>query len=533
MMMNKQLNKTMMLWKKLRMVHKHNQPKKEKEKKRRRRKKKRINLNPCQPHTWNQGRMNRSETDVTGGKGGYGHHSAATKGCTQGSPIRWEFQLPVGYGYERSTVVYTIFQYKSDIGGLFAFMYVPTAMPSMKAFFESLPVGRGSYKYNIPVHTIFQYSHDLPQLFQFMSTPSPLEIPGVDMVEDYTIDPMHTVYLGAGRRGLYFMQGAPSTWVNRDVTNPAFKAMGEMFGQLRFTCEFSREARNFDHLEKWKATELRMFYLYGADVILRFSQLPEVLVYAIQQFCMAIRILADPELYLSMSKHALQFIQCYLDTMETHYGVHFVTLIMHCLLHLPDECVRHGPLDSFSCFKYENTLKTLKSRLRSYRYPLESLTNQLQYQSNFVSKKTRNVLQAEPLTLLSQPFKNLDLDYNFIGGTHYKSIFYKNFKLSVHKPDCYFVCKDDRATIHELKAVIKTGEDANEIALLTIEWSTVCAYHVPTNVDYRRNESTIVGVRRMTEQASGTGYVTMGRVHRKCVVHTISNQMFSYELLDL
>ena len=264
-----------------------------------------------------------------------------------------------------------------------------------------------------------------------------------------------------------------------------------------------------------------------------FSQVPAPLVYAIQQLCMAIRIMADPELYITMSGKALQFIQCYLDTMANHYGEHFVTLMTHCLLHLPNECVKHGPLDSFSCFKYENTLKTLKSRIRSFRYPLESLTNQLHHQSNFVSKKTRNVLEAEPLTLLSNAFNdNLDEDYNFIAGKHYKSISYKNFKLTVNKPDCYFVCKDDRKTIHELKAVIKVERD-DSIALLTIEWNTTCAYYVPTNNDYIRTESTIIGVRRMTDRVLGTAYVTMRRVHRKCVVHTFSNQMFSYELLDL
>ena len=366
-----------------------------------------------------------------------------------------------------------------------------------------------------------------------MCIPAPLEIPGVNIVDDYTIDPMHTVHLGAGRRLLYFLQGKKSTWVDREITDPAFKAIGVMFGQARFTCEFSRMARNFDHLDMWKATELRMFLLYAADVIFKFSKVPAPLVCAIQQLCMAIRIMADPELYLTMSDKALQFIQCYLDTMANHYGEHFVTLMTHCLLHLPNECVKHGPLDSFSCFKYENTLKTLKSRIRSFRYPLESLTNQLQHQSNFVSKKTRKVLEAEPVTRLIQTFENLDLDYNFIAGTHYKSIFYKNFKLSVQKPDCYFVCKDDRATIHELKAVIKKGEEDDSIALLTIGWNTVCAYYVSTNDNYRRIESTIVGVRRITDRTLGTGYVTMNRVHRKCVVHTFSNQMFSYELLDL
>lgn len=59
------------------------------------------------------------------------------------------------------------------------------------------------------------------------------------------------------------------------------------------------------------------------------------------------------------------------------YGEHFVTYIVHCLIHLPYDFLRLGPLDNFSCFPFENFLQKIKRKVRNSRNPLSSLVKRL------------------------------------------------------------------------------------------------------------------------------------------------------------
>lgn len=61
---------------------------------------------------------------------------------------------------------------------------------------------------------------------------------------------------------------------------------------------------------------------------------------------------------------------------------------MHGLLHLPAECLKHGPLDKFSCFKYENFLFQMKQKIQTSRNPLQQFCNRIKEQNH--AKEARN-----------------------------------------------------------------------------------------------------------------------------------------------
>lgn len=46
---------------------------------------------------------------------------------------------------------------------------------------------------------------------------------------------------------------------------------------------------------------------------------------------------------------------------------------MHSLSHLCEECQKHGVMDDFSAFRYENRLKSIKDSLRSCYKPLQQI----------------------------------------------------------------------------------------------------------------------------------------------------------------
>jgi hypothetical protein len=160
---------------------------------------------------------------------------------------------------------------------------------------------------------------------------SPFERLPIDMVETFTLDGMHCVYLNGLKRFMSFLRAEKSTRkkltpeekkAEKDrkdkeredrkkkgktgkknpgdahkISGTTFLSLGNEFSKCTYPREFTRVPRNFEHYEKWKATELRMFLLYGGDIIIRSlgNLIKKDLIEAFQSFCLAIRILSDRE----------------------------------------------------------------------------------------------------------------------------------------------------------------------------------------------------------------------------------------------
>lgn len=52
------------------------------------------------------------------------------------------------------------------------------------------------------------------------------------------------------------------------------------------------------------------------------------------------------------------------------YGDSFVSFKVHCLIHLANDVIRHGCLDKFSAFSFENKLQIIKNLVRKSGRPL-------------------------------------------------------------------------------------------------------------------------------------------------------------------
>lgn len=85
----------------------------------------------------------------------------------------------------------------------------------------------------------------------------------------------------------------------KSISATVFANLGKKFAALTYPREFTRKPRGFDHYAKWKATELRMFLLYGGDILVRHEAtiLNANVGTAFQAFCMATRIMSDELLY--------------------------------------------------------------------------------------------------------------------------------------------------------------------------------------------------------------------------------------------
>ncbi|XP_026481608.1 uncharacterized protein LOC113388447 [Ctenocephalides felis] len=137
--------------------------------------------------------------------------------------------------------------------------------------------------------------------------------------------------------------------------------------------EFCRRPRSLRFLNSWKATEYRQFLLYTGPIVLK-SIISKDFYNNFLTLHVAIRILSSrdfsDESLLNYSKSLLTY---FVNGFKLLYGEHLVSHNVHSLIHLTDDVRRFGSLESFSAFKFENYMQTLKKYIRKPERPLQQI----------------------------------------------------------------------------------------------------------------------------------------------------------------
>ena len=197
----------------------------------------------------------------------------------------------------------------------------------------------------------------------------------VDLVDDFPLEYMHLICLGVMKRLLRFLtKRIPSKLSSGSLheVNQRLHIVSE-----QFPSDFSRKPRSLVFVDRFKATECRMFLLYTGPIVLKKTLSRKsyehflLLHYSIKQ-------LTQPQ---SLTSGQLDFIQeCLLSFIhygKTLYGKMFLSYNVHSISHLVDEYKRYGPLDNFSAFCFETYLGSLKRMLRSHHKPLSQMKNRI------------------------------------------------------------------------------------------------------------------------------------------------------------
>ncbi len=193
--------------------------------------------------------------------------------------------------------------------------------------------------------------------------PHPFKNVKVGMVSQFPLDYMHLVCLGVVRKLL-------QTWLRGPLTVrlPAL-IVDRMSGKLQsmrpyVPIEFARRPRSLRELDRWKATEFRQFLLYTGPVVLAGIPGPEHVLTISCSCQLLISMLVSPE-HLNLADYAGQMLKSFVNHFGELYGTDQIVYNVHCLVHLADEVKRHGCLDSFSAFPYENHLGKIKKLIRN------------------------------------------------------------------------------------------------------------------------------------------------------------------------
>lgn len=204
--------------------------------------------------------------------------------------------------------------------------------------------------------------------------PHPFHGSHVGMVSQFPLDYMHLVCLGVVRRLLnIWLRGPLNVRVPANIVERMSAKLVGMRSHV--PVEFARKPRSLRELDRWKATELRQFLLYTGPVML--GGFLDCSMYSnFMLLFSGIALLVSPRLSCNT-----QYAQTLLRTFVSHfgeiYGQYQIVYNVHALVHLPEEVQRHGCLDSFSAFPYENYLHKLKKLVRKPDFPIAQIIRRL------------------------------------------------------------------------------------------------------------------------------------------------------------
>lgn len=197
--------------------------------------------------------------------------------------------------------------------------------------------------------------------------------------------------------------------------------------------EFARHTRGINEVDRWKATEFRLFLLYLGPVILDKYLSKDYL----KHFCVihtAIRILCHPEDYLRNNTYAKELIKYFVKTFKVLYGECNIVYNIHNLIHLCQDVEIYRCIDTYSAFPFENYMKTLKKMLRKSEKPLSQLNNRIHEYTRCTNNMNNCSTDNKPL-FLKPDGKTLPLNC-----THsHKKIKFQDFVLTCKSPNncCY------------------------------------------------------------------------------------------------
>lgn len=213
-----------------------------------------------------------------------------------------------------------------------------------------------------------------------------INIPDIDVVQNFSIDYMHCVLLGVMKKMLMLWKGSGEigrVGVNKQkLPSNLVKQISTRLISLKkcIPSDFSRKPRSLDELSRWKATELRQFLLYTGPVVL-YLQVSKKIYYNFLYLNVAMTIFLSPNFnHIALDAQALMV--NFVKQFGNLYGNHFISNNVHSLIHLYDDYEKYGSLDQVSCFKFENYMSKLKKMVRKNEKPLQQVVKRYREQCN-------------------------------------------------------------------------------------------------------------------------------------------------------
>ena len=256
------------------------------------------------------------------------------------------------------------------------------------------------------------------------------------MVRDFPHDYMHLVCLGVTKKLiLLWLRGRDKRY---RISSRQADSISEQLNCISdfIPADFSRKPRSLKEVDRWKATEFRLFLLYTGPVVLKGIVNDEIYNHFLSLHT-AVRILCSG-LCSTFNRYAQELLIYFVNCFQRIYGKSQMSFNIHGLLHLADDSARYGPLDSFSAFKFENKLYEFKRLLKSSRQPLQQLQRRL------FEKYSKDSPIQRPSLIYTMEHNRQPLSKSLVGCSQYEKMVYHETVFTTKCPDSYCMLKDSR-----------------------------------------------------------------------------------------
>ena len=195
-----------------------------------------------------------------------------------------------------------------------------------------------------------------------------LELP-VDMVSAFTIDHMHLLYLGVTRKVLHFLVARKASCQSLKPAQRTELSNWLISVKNYIPSDFARKPRGINELDRWKATEFRLFLLYLVPSLwLLFDKS------AVWKHLMLLSFVMRGVYRKELTRQTVSDLtHRFVIDFARLYGREYVSYNVHMINHLSED------LDGEhrDAFMFENHLQSVKRVLRSPKQPLRQLENRL------------------------------------------------------------------------------------------------------------------------------------------------------------
>lgn len=212
---------------------------------------------------------------------------------------------------------------------------------------------------NAPLRTNESFRNKTNKEYHKDDADSPIVQLPINITDVVVLDPMHCVFLGVMKRLLEFWTKGRIGDRSMRISEENKIYLNKKLIKLRTVVptEFARLPRTLDDLPHFKATEYREILLYTGVIVLKGS-IKNSHYNHFLLLSVAIRILSSDKC-ISLNLIAYDLLIKFVNKFALLYGSEYSNYNVHSLIHLPYFVRIHGPLDTFSAFKYENYLQQL------------------------------------------------------------------------------------------------------------------------------------------------------------------------------
>lgn len=166
------------------------------------------------------------------------------------------------------------------------------------------------------------------------------------------------------------------------------------------------------------------------------------------------------KLHQRLNDYAHSYLRHFCELADRYYGKEFLVYNVHSLIHISKDALHFGPLDSFSCFNFENFLGSLKHMLSKTNQPLQQVIKRIMEKNTWEKdmKQTPNDNQTLSVTCTKYPSEKPNCG---IEGVHLTKVQWGTLSLSTKTKDSCVIT--EKGNVFKIENIVQASDKSVHI----------------------------------------------------------------------